>query len=141
MARPRSPAQVFVAKAREDFYQVTKNKDDANVSDEQFGFFCQQAVEKSLKAVLTHHGIRFRFGHNLASYLDLLRAATVSYPAELEASDDLTPFGAELRYDFLPDEASDVTPFDRQAAARLAQVATEWAGSIVVTGPPNEQGN
>ncbi|MGF1635079.1 MAG: HEPN domain-containing protein [Phycisphaerae bacterium] len=112
--QPMSPSQVFLAKAREDLYQVEKNKGDANVSDEQFGFFCQQAVEKSLKAVLTQHQVRFRRGHDLTTYLDLLTAAGVPYPPELEESVELTPFGAELRYDFLP--PSDSTPLDRAAS-------------------------
>src|SRR5260221_2900220 len=101
--QPKSPAEVFVAKAREDLYQVGKNKDDAKASDEQYGFFCEQAVEKSLKAVLSHRGVRFRRGHDLTTYLDLLKAAGVAYPPELDASVDLTPFWAALRYDFLPD--------------------------------------
>lgn len=89
--KPTSPAGVFIAKAREDLYQVTKNKDDVKVSEEQFGFFCQQAVEKSLKAALSHQNVRFRRGHDLTTYLDLLKAAGVSYPPELEASVDLAP--------------------------------------------------
>jgi HEPN domain-containing protein len=131
MAPPTTPAQAFLAKAREDLRQVSKNKDDAETSVEQFGFFCQQAVEKSLKAVLTFRAIRFRKGHDIATYLDLLRAGGVAYPMELDEATALTPFAAELRYDFLLPEELDVTPFDREAAARLAGLAVEWASSLV----------
>jgi HEPN domain-containing protein len=131
MSAPPDPAAVFLAKAREDVYLVKKVKDDAQVSVEQVGFFCEQAIEKSLKAVLTHHNVRFRRGHDIAQYLDLLKAASVTYPPELEKSVELTPFGAELRYDYLPKEELETTPFDREATIRLADQAIEWAAKIV----------
>jgi HEPN domain-containing protein len=131
MSTPPAPAAVFLAKAREDLYLAGKIKDDPNVSVEQVGFFCEQAVEKSLKAVLTRRAVRFRRGHDIAQYLDLLKAAAVTYPAELEKAVELTPFGAELRYDFLPKEEIEATPFDREAAYGLAGRAVSWAESIV----------
>jgi hypothetical protein len=91
-------------------------------------------VEKSIKAVLTHRGIRFRKGHQIATYLDLLRAAGVPYPADLDAAEALTPFAAELRYDFLLPDELDATPFDRAGIASLATMAVEWAGKIVKAG-------
>ena len=66
MAVSPDPAAVFLDKAREDLYLATKVKDDALVSVEQMGFLCEQAVEKSLKAVLTRRGVRFRRGHDIA---------------------------------------------------------------------------
>jgi HEPN domain-containing protein len=131
MSTPPDPAAVFLAKAREDIYLAKKVKDDANVSVEQMGFLCQQAIEKSLKAVLTHHNVRFRRGHDMAQYLDLLKAGGVAYPPELEKSVELAPFGAELRYDYLPKEELEATPFDREATIRLADQAIEWAAKIV----------
>jgi HEPN domain-containing protein len=128
---PPDPAAVLLAKAREDLYLANLAKGDPNVTDEQIGFLCEQAVEKSIKAVLTRHGVRFRRGHDLATYLDLLDAAGIARPAELESSVELAPFGAELRYDYLPKEAQETSPFDREAAARLSDLAIEWAAKIV----------
>jgi hypothetical protein len=76
MATPPDPAEVFLAKAREDLYLVKKIKDDGT-------------------------------------------------------SVDLTPFGAELRYDYLPKEELEAAPFDREATTRLAESAIEWAAKIV----------
>lgn len=131
MKTPSDPADVFLAKAREDIYLAKKVKDDVNVSVEQMGFLCEQAIEKSFKSVLTHHNVRFRRGHDMAAYLDLLQAANIAYPAELERSIELTPFGAELRYDYLPKEELEATPFDREATIQLADQAIEWAATIV----------
>ena len=131
MPSPPDPASVFVRKAREDLYLAQRVRDDPNISVEQMGFLCQQTIEKSLKAVLSRHRVRFRRGHDIATYLDLLKADGIDYPTSLEQSVELTPFGAELRYDFLPSEESDATPFDRHAMIRLAEQAIEWAETAV----------
>jgi len=99
-----TPAQVSLSKAREDLYLASTAKDDPKVTIEQVGFLCQQAIEKALKAVLSHHAVRYHRGHDMANYLDLLKAANVAYPDPLEKSIELTPFGAQLRYDYLPPE-------------------------------------
>ncbi len=134
MDQPLEPALVLLGKAREDIYLAKKVRDDAQVSVKQMGFLCEQAVEKSLKAVLSRHGVRFRRGHDIAQYLDLLRAANIAYPPELEQCIDLTPFGAELRYDYLPKEELELTPFDRDQVIGLAEQAIEWA-TTALAGP------
>lgn len=131
MSRAPTPAQLSLSKAREDLYLAGKVKDDEQVTIEQFGFHCQQAIEKSLKAVLSHHAVRYHRGHDLANYLDLLKAAGVAYPVELEKSIELTPFGAQLRYDYLPDEEEAALTLDRDAMYRLAEAAISWAERIV----------
>jgi HEPN domain-containing protein len=134
MSTPPDPSVVLLDKALEDAYLARRVKDDANVSVEQIGFLCEQAIEKSLKAVLSYHNVQFRRGHDLAQYLDLLKAANVVYPPELDKSVELTPFGAELRYDYLPKEQQETAPFDREATLRLVDQAIEWAKTIVSGG-------
>jgi HEPN domain-containing protein len=131
MSTPPDPSVVLLDKAREDVYLAKRVRHDLKVSVEQMGFLCEQAIEKSIKAVLTHHRVRFRRGHDLAQYLDLLKAAGIDHPEELEKCVELTPFGAELRYDYLPKEQEDTTPFDRDATLLLVDVAIEWATSII----------
>jgi len=84
MSQPPDPSVVFFQKALEDVYLAKRVKDDMNISVEQMGFLCQQAIEKALEAVLSHHNVRFRRGHDLAQYLNLLKAASIIYPSELE---------------------------------------------------------
>ena len=53
---PPDPAAVLLSKARQDQHLAARVAGDASVSDEHIGFFCQQAIEKSLKAVLVLNG-------------------------------------------------------------------------------------
>lgn len=101
------------------------------MSDEQSGFFCQQGVEKALKAGLSFHGIKYRRTHDLAELIDLLKDNVVAYPSSLDASIILTPFAAEMRYDYLPPEQQAERSFDRDAAVRLIRAAIEWAEGII----------
>lgn len=127
MPAPPDPADVLLSKAREDGHLAALVVDDASVSDEHVGFFCQQAIEKAIKSVLSRRSIRYRRTHDLAELLDLLADHQITVPAELERSVELTPFAAEMRYDYLPPEPGDDPPFDRRAALELAKVAIRWA--------------
>ena len=52
-------ALVFLAKARQDLVAVEKWLADTDISDEILGFYIQQAIEKSLKAILLSRTIDF----------------------------------------------------------------------------------
>lgn len=108
--------------------------DSPTVTDEQIGFLAQQAVEKSIKAVLSLRGIPYRRTHDLGELVDLLKANDIAYPAAMEDSVALTPFAAEMRYDYLPAEEGAEEPFDRAGALRMIRTAVEWAEAIVSKG-------
>jgi HEPN domain-containing protein len=57
------------------------------VSDAIVAFHAQQAVEKSLNAVLASVGVGFPFTRNLAALFQLCENAGVDVPAELEEAD------------------------------------------------------
>ena len=91
-------------------------------------YHTQQAIEKTLKAVLAYHGHAIPRTHNLED----LGAAVIDVVSSLELDvdelADITPFAVELRYDpdFWPDHQ---TAAGALAAARLvrAQVAAVLA--------------
>ncbi len=60
------------------------------VTDAIVGFHCQQAVEKSLKAVLAASGADFPFTHDLGGLIELCEGAGTPVPATLEDADRLT---------------------------------------------------
>lgn len=121
------PADVLLGKAREDHHLAALVASDASVSNEQIGFLCQQAIEKCIKSVLSRRSIRYRRTHDLTELMDLLKDHHVEYPSELEQSVALTPFAAEMRYDYLPPEEEGESPFDRGGAVALAELAIRWA--------------
>ena len=130
MAAPPDPAEVLLSKAREDQHLACLVVNDESVSDEHLGFFCQQAIEKSIKSVLSRRGVRYRRTHDLAELMDLLKDSGVNHPPELEKSVALTPFAAEMRYDYLPPEPEGEASFDRAAAVALVAIAIAWASGF-----------
>ena len=62
-------------------------------------FHAQQAVEKSLKAVLFSRQIEFRRTHNLTELAQLLRQEGVETPVADDLLERLNPFAVTFRYD------------------------------------------
>src|SRR5438445_10667980 len=58
-------ARLFLAKAAEDESLLDAVLPLPGVSDAIFGFHCQQAAEKLLKGLLSHHGVAFSRTHDL----------------------------------------------------------------------------
>ncbi len=92
--------------------------DSERVSDAVFGFHCQQAAEKLLKALLSELGVPFGKTHNLKLLMDLLHDAGQPLPADLAEIDILTPFGAFFRYEYLSRQSS----LDRKKARTMVQM-------------------
>jgi len=92
-------ALLFLKKAGEDEALLDAVLDEPRVADSIFGFHCQQAAEKLLKAWLSQSGARVQKTHDLRELMNLLEAAGHSIPRELCRVDELTPFAVEFRYD------------------------------------------
>ena len=129
---PLDPPRVLLRKADDDRRLAELAADDPAISDEQIGFLTQQAIEKSIKAVLSARGVHYRRTHDLGELIDLLQAHSITYPAVLDESVILTPFAAEMRYDYLPPEEESEESFDRASALRLIRAALGWAENIIL---------
>lgn len=79
--------------------------DSPRVADEVFGFHCQQAVEKLLKALLAAVGVGFGRTHDLGHLMDLVSDRGHILPTSTLDLDRLTPYGTILRYDDPQDDA------------------------------------
>lgn len=128
---PPDPPRVLLRKARDDERLALLAAGDAAISDEQIGFLAQQAVEKCIKAVLSLRGVRYRRTHDIAELIDLLKSNGISCQDELDDAIALTPFAAEMRYDYLPPEDGIDEPFDREEAMRLVRSTLDWAEGII----------
>ena len=102
--RQHEQALLLAKKAAEDTVLLGEILPSRNVSDEIFGFHCQQACEKLLKALLSHNGIAYPRTHNLRLLMDLLADAGNGLPNELIELDMLTPYGTLFRYEDIPSE-------------------------------------
>jgi HEPN domain-containing protein len=125
-------ADLYLAKAASDMTAARALAQDAEQQDDVVGFHAQQAVEKSIKAVLALRGHDIPRTHDLA-LLARLVSEDDSTPSDLEQAQSLSPWAVAMRYDEM--EAS----LDRDAAIRIADVSLSWARALIAaarTAPP-----
>ena len=97
--KQREQALLFIKKACQDEALLAEVISSKAVSDETFGFHCQQAAEKLLKAILSFYDIDFPRTHNLRFLMDLLADTGPRLPDEFSDLDTLTPYGTLFRYE------------------------------------------
>lgn len=123
MKKSLEQAQQFLRKAAEDEELLEVALDAPRVSDGIFGFHCQQAAEKLLKALLSAKQVRFSKTHNLLKLIALIEKTGVPLPPELADVHMLNPFAVEYRYAPFPDED---LPVDRTALRALIHKLRAW---------------
>ncbi|MBI4041987.1 MAG: HEPN domain-containing protein [Deltaproteobacteria bacterium] len=91
---------------------------------EQVCFHAQQAVEKSLKAVLLHKDISFPLTHDVEELVTLLRKHKIRLPTWAKGLAALTPYAVETRY---PGYWEPFSITEGKEAVSLAKRAVDWA--------------
>ncbi|HEY1716704.1 MAG TPA: HEPN domain-containing protein [Verrucomicrobiae bacterium] len=89
----------WIKKAENDFKvaaQILQRRKD--IVPDAACFFCQQCVEKYLKAKLVEAGISFQRTHDLLSLLNLCVQAEPLWTAYAQIADDMTDFAVDFRY-------------------------------------------
>jgi HEPN domain-containing protein len=98
MPHEQSEVKRWLRKARHDWSAVTKifapGCDELDVA----AFHCQQAVEKTLKACLVHHGVAFEKVHDLGRLLDHCASVEQEFESLRDAVEPLTLFAVAFRY-------------------------------------------
>ncbi len=97
-------ANSLLAKARDDFFVVHRLAKEADAPGWVLGFHAEQAVEKSLKAVLSNANVAYPRTHNLVMLVELLRQANLPLPSASKDFAQLVPYGVVLRYEEIPDD-------------------------------------
>lgn len=124
---PSELACMFIRKGLQDENAATALLDNHDIADEIIGFHCQQAAEKSIKAVLVARKIEFRKTHDLEELLQLLEDNEIEKPEYSQELGELQPFAVAFRYDLL-DEPS---LFDRKNAMKIVRRIRAWAESQI----------
>ena len=126
----REMAGILLKKTEEDEELLDEIINIEHISDGIFGFHCQQAVEKLLKAVLSYNEVEYRKTHDLRELLDLLADNNITYPEEIKDVDFLYPFAVEFRYDMVPYDGE--SPLDRDVALEQVKKVKAWVETIIV---------
>jgi len=90
---------------------------------EQLCFHAQQAVEKSLKAILVGRSIDFPQTHSIQRLIDLL-PSDIARPSNLFLSARLTEYAVTARY---PGDDEPVDEEEYREALRIATAILAWA--------------
>lgn len=125
-----SIAQILLASARQDLAACQLLAASAGIGDAVVGFHAQQAVEKSLKAVLSAYRVEFRRTHDLLTMLDLLQDNQLPEPPEAAWLDELNPYAVEARYGTIEPGG-----LDRGRALDVAAQVLGWAQTQVTAVP------
>jgi HEPN domain-containing protein len=84
-------------------------------------FHAQQAVEKYLKAVLSTHGIRYPFTHDLLELSGFLADNAITLPVADEQLEKLNPFAVKQRYDRPP-----LVKVTREEVKEIVDLIANW---------------
>ncbi len=95
---PGDLPRVLLGLARDDDFAARSLLPVEGVADAILGFHAQQAVEKSLKAVLASADVQFPYTHDLDGLIELCRGHGLEIPDALEDADRLSPYGVRMRY-------------------------------------------
>lgn len=136
MATSQDLAEQLLRRAADDEAAVQAMLPLEPVTDAIVGFHAQQAVEKSLKAVLATRNVDFPFIDDIDGLAGLCEEGGASLPKELDGVNRLTPYAACIRYD--GDQPSIVA---RETALNWATAAVAWARGHVHGQEPGETGD
>lgn len=107
--------------ARSDLRATDALAADSEQENDVVGFHAQQAVEKSIKAVLAASGVEIPYTHDVSFLLDALGDHGSPVPEVVTQAEWLTPWAVAARYGAV--DAS----LDRSAAVSVAAHAVQWA--------------
>jgi len=124
---PGSPAD-WLRHAKADLVLATVNLPEGGLYS-TLCFHAQQAVEKSIKAVLVAHGIQFAKIHSITRLIDLL-PNDIPRDKNLLQSALLTPYATTFRYP-AEDDAPDISQEQYAEAIRLANMVLVWAEKTI----------
>jgi HEPN domain-containing protein len=122
----RDLARVLLQRATDDITLVRRVADDMEIADAIVGFHAQQAVEKSIKAVLAARDIEYGKTHQLNYLVGQLTENGLDLPSSVIEADELSPWAVEFRYETNPEPS-----LDRIATLRLIEDIWRWANTVI----------
>jgi hypothetical protein len=104
---------------------------DPTIADMIVGFHAQQAIEKPIKAVLSHNQIAYPRVNDLYRLIQMLEDDEILQPPGAQQLGSLTRWATHLRYEDPPEPSS----LDRQATVALVDDVADWASALISRTP------
>jgi HEPN domain-containing protein len=120
--------QDWLKRAKSNLEKAKAGKVTEGILFEDLCYDCQQAVEKSLKALLINRNIEFPWTHSISKLLEIAEQSGIYIPDEIKDSVILTDYAVETRY------PGDYAPVDEdmyKEALKLAEKVVSWVEKIL----------
>jgi HEPN domain-containing protein len=115
--------EAWLKRARSNPAKSKVGKVSEEILYEDLCFECQQAVEKSLKALLVSINIEFPWTHLIARLIELIEANGIDVPEGVKDSIPLTEYAVDTRY---PGDYEPIDEADYKEALEIAERVVNW---------------
>lgn len=120
----------WLKRARSHLARARFGKTSGEVLYEDLCFDCQQAVEKTIKALLIFRHKEFPYTHSIARLLELVSEEGIKIPDKIKRAIDLTDYAVRTRY---PGEMESVDEEEYEEALALAEGVYYWTIKLIAS--------
>ena len=118
----------WLKRARSNLERAKMGKVTQGILYEDLCFDAQQAVEKSLKAILVKLNQSFPKTHSIGVLLKLIEEAGVEIPKNINQAKLLTAYAVDARY---PVDYEPVSKEEYKEALKIAEDVFKWLDNII----------
>ena len=118
----------WLKRARSNLERAKMGKVTQGILYEDLCFDAQQAVEKSLKAILIKLNQSFPKTHSIGILLKLIEEADVEIPKNINQAKLLTAYAVDARY---PGDYEPVNKEEYKEALKIAEDVFKWLDNII----------
>ncbi len=118
----------WLKRARSNLERAKMGKVTQGILYEDLCFDAQQAVEKSLKAILINLNQSFPNTHSIGILLKLIEEAGVEIPKNINQAKLLTAYAVDARY---PGDYEPVSKEEYKEALKIAEDVFKWLDNII----------
>jgi HEPN domain-containing protein len=126
----RTLVEQWLSRALSNLDRARAGKVRDTILYEDLCFDCQQAVEKSLKALLVANDKESPHTHLIAHLLETLEQTGLKIPDNIKAASDLTEYAVHTRY---PGLYEPVTEEEYREALAMAERVHEWVIAVLTS--------
>jgi HEPN domain-containing protein len=126
----RTLVEQWLSRALSNLDRARAGKVRDTILYEDLCFDCQQAVEKSLKALLVANDKESPHTHLIAHLLETPEQTGLKIPEDVKAASDLTEYAVHTRYPGLYEPVSEV---EYREALAMAERVHEWVVAVLTS--------